>query len=67
MFTGLGVERVNQGIDFFANQPRGSNRARRIVRDYESDNFSEKVLRIVPSYTNFVNRRIRAKANVYSS
>ena len=45
-------------------QPRGENRALRIVRDYEPDNVSEKVLRIFLSYTDFVNRRVWRKAEL---
>lgn len=61
MFTGLSAERVLQGIDLLATQPRGAQRALRMVRDYEPDNVSDKVLRIILSYTDFVNRRVWRK------
>jgi UDP-N-acetylglucosamine 2-epimerase len=58
MFTGLSVERVMDALAVLEVQPRGETRALRIVRDYEPDNVSEKVLRIILSYTDFVNRRV---------
>ena len=61
MFTGLSVERVMDALAVLDSQPRGEHRALRMVRDYEPDNVSEKVLRIVLSYTDFVNRRVWRK------
>lgn len=61
MFTGLSVERVMDALAVLDTQPRGANRVLRIVRDYESSNVSEKVLRIILSYTDFVNRRVWRK------
>jgi UDP-N-acetylglucosamine 2-epimerase (non-hydrolysing) len=58
MLVGLDVERVIQGLEILATQPRGSERMLRLVRDYEPLNFSEKVLRIILSYTDLVNRRV---------
>lgn len=58
MFTGLSVERVMDALAVLDIQPRGETRALRLVRDYEPDNVSEKVLRIILSYTDFVNRRV---------
>lgn len=58
MLVGLNVERVLQGLDILEHQPRGEHRLLRIVRDYEADNVSDKVLRIVHSYTDFVRRRV---------
>jgi len=58
MFTGLSVERVLDAMGVLDTQPRGDTRALRLVRDYEADNVSAKVLRIIMSYTDFVNRRV---------
>jgi UDP-N-acetylglucosamine 2-epimerase (non-hydrolysing) len=58
MMVGLDVERVMQGLSILESQERGSSRSLRMVRDYEADNVSEKVLRIILSYTDFVNRRV---------
>ncbi len=56
MMTGLSWERVQQGLEVLASQPRGAERALRIVRDYDVPNVSEKVLRILLSYTDYVRR-----------
>jgi UDP-N-acetylglucosamine 2-epimerase (non-hydrolysing) len=61
MFTGLSVERVMDAMGVLDLQPRGAERALRLVRDYEADNVSAKVLRIILSYTDFVNRKVWRK------
>ena len=61
MFVGLDVERVMQALDVLEHQPRGATRALRLVADYEPVNVSDKVLRIILSYTDFVNRRVWRK------
>lgn len=58
MFTGLSTTRVLQGVEILASQSRGPERALRLVTDYEPTNVSAKVLRIILSYTGFVNRRV---------
>lgn len=62
MFTGVDLDRILQGLEILEAQPRGKDRALRLVSDYAPDNVSEKVLRIVLSYTDFVNRRVWHKA-----
>jgi len=54
MMTGFNWARVEQGLDILASQPRGSTRALRLVGDYDVPNVSEKVLRIIVSYTDYV-------------
>ena len=61
MFVGLDVERVLQGLHVLDGQQRGTERALRLVRDYEATNVSDKVLRIIMSYTAFVNQRVWRK------
>ncbi|WP_440966813.1 non-hydrolyzing UDP-N-acetylglucosamine 2-epimerase [Massilia sp. GER05] len=61
MLVGLEVDRVRQGLDILATQPRGDDRALRLVGDYSMPNVSEKVVRIVHSYTDYVNRVVWKK------
>jgi len=58
MMTGLERERVLQALAILEQQPRGDQRGLRIVRDYDVPNVSEKVLRIIHSYTDHVNRLV---------
>lgn len=61
MMVGLNVERVMQGLDILANQPRGDDRLLRLVGDYAMPNVSDKVLRIIHSYVDYVNRVVWKK------
>jgi UDP-N-acetylglucosamine 2-epimerase (non-hydrolysing) len=56
MMVGLDVDRVHQGLAILDSQPRGSDRALRLVADYSMPNVSEKVVRIIHSYTDYVRR-----------
>jgi len=56
MMTGLERDRVLEGLAVLESQPRGEERLLRIVEDYRVPNVSEKVVRIVLSYTNYVNQ-----------
>lgn len=62
MMVGMNPERVLQGLDILASQPRQDERLLNMVHDYTADNVSEKVLRIIHSYTDFVNRVVWHKA-----
>jgi len=61
MMTGLEVERVFQGLAILADQKRGVERTLRPVADYSMPNVSDKVLRIILSYTDYVNRNVWKK------
>lgn len=61
MLVGLEVERVRQGLNILSGQPRGSERSMRQVADYSATNVSDKVLRIIHSYTDYVNRVVWKK------
>lgn len=61
MMTGLDVDRVRQGLAILADQPRGEERVLRQVGDYSMPNVSDKVVRIIHSYTDYVNRVIWRK------
>jgi len=61
MMVGLEVERVLQGLGIIESQLRGSQRSLRQVADYSMPNVSEKVVRIIHSYTDYVNRIVWKK------
>jgi UDP-N-acetylglucosamine 2-epimerase (non-hydrolysing) len=61
MLVGLSKERVLQGLEILASQPSGAVRLLRPVVDYSMPNVSDKVLRIIVSYTDYVNRVVWRK------
>jgi UDP-N-acetylglucosamine 2-epimerase (non-hydrolysing) len=62
MMVGLSVERVLQGLDILASQPRGDERLLLPVADYSVPNVSDKVVRLILSYTDYVNRVVWHKS-----
>ena len=56
MMTGLDPECVLDALKVLEAQPTGEQRALRIVQDYNMPNVSEKVVRIILSYTSYVRR-----------
>jgi UDP-N-acetylglucosamine 2-epimerase len=61
MMVGLEVERVRQALTILSTQARGAQRSLRQVEDYSMPNVSDKVLRILHSYTDYVNRVVWKK------
>jgi UDP-N-acetyl-L-fucosamine synthase len=65
MMVGLELDRVLQALAIVATQPRGVQRLNphgmRLVSDYSLSNVSDKVLRILHSYTDYVNRVVWKK------
>lgn len=61
MMVGLTAERILQGLEILDHQPRGEDRLLRLVSDYSMPNVSEKIVRIVLSYTDYVNRVVWKK------
>jgi UDP-N-acetylglucosamine 2-epimerase len=61
IMVGLSIERVLQALQILEKQPRGKERLLPMVADYAAINVSEKVLRIILSYTDFINRRVWRK------
>ena len=61
MMTGLEKERIMQSLAIIDNQPRGEQRLMRKVSDYSMPNVSDKIVRIVHSYTDYVNRVVWKK------
>jgi len=58
MMTGLDVERVMQALNVLQDQPRGDERLLRQVADYSMPNVSDKVVRLIHSYTDYVRRTV---------
>lgn len=63
MMVGLETDRALQALELLAHQSRGAVRDFRLVADYSMPNVSEKVVRIIHSYTDYVNRVVWKKAN----
>ena len=61
MMTGLEWNAVRQGLKVLETQGRGNERTLRIVKDYDVQNVSGKVVRIIMSYTEYVNRVVWRK------
>ena len=61
MMVGLESERVMQGLKILENQSFGDARLLNQVQDYSMPNVSEKVVRIIHSYVDYVNRTIWKK------
>ncbi|NMV41891.1 non-hydrolyzing UDP-N-acetylglucosamine 2-epimerase [Ralstonia insidiosa] len=61
MLVGQDVERAMQGLAILQRQPSGQTRMLRQVADYSMPNVSDKVLRIIHSYTDYVNRVVWKK------
>lgn len=56
MMVGLDTDRVLQGLNILEGQSRGDHRDLRLVADYSMPNVAEKIVRILHSYTDYVNR-----------
>ncbi|WP_240207201.1 UDP-N-acetylglucosamine 2-epimerase (non-hydrolyzing) [Vibrio sp. CyArs1] len=56
MMVGLNVVRVMQALQVLESQPSGDERMLRQVYDYSMPNVSDKVVRIIHSYTDYVKR-----------
>lgn len=56
MMVGLEIDRILQALNIIESQPRGDNRLLRPVYDYSMPNVSDKVVRIIHSYTDYVKR-----------
>lgn len=58
ILSGLGRERILQGLALIATQERGDRRTLRPVADYSMPNVSDKVVRIILGYTDYVRRTV---------
>lgn len=61
MMVGMNVERIMQGLAQLQQQKTGEERNFRRVSDYSMPNVSEKMVRIIISYTDYINRVVWSK------
>ena len=61
MMVGLEEERIMQGLKILEAQSSGSKRTLNVVQDYAVANVSDKIVRIIISYTDYVNRVVWKK------
>ena len=61
MMPGVNEERVIQAMEILLSQGTDNNRTLNIVKDYNVNNVSEKILRIIISYTDYINTNIWKK------
>jgi UDP-N-acetylglucosamine 2-epimerase (non-hydrolysing) len=61
MLTGMDIGRVSCALGVLESQGRGAERSLRLVSDYAMPNVSEKVVRVILSYTDYVNRTVWSK------
>jgi len=61
IMAGLSWPRIKESLAIIDKQSRGTNRVLKIVEDYDVANVSEKVVRVIMSYTDYVNRVVWSK------
>ena len=61
MMVGLGSERIMQGLKILECQSSGETRTLMLVEDYNVPNVSDKVVRVIHSYVDYVNRVVWKK------
>ena len=61
MMTGLNERQIFNGISILKDQARDNERNLKMVHDYSDNNVSEKIIRIINSYTDYVNKKIWKK------
>ena len=61
MMTGANIDNILNGITILENQISGGERVLNLVRDYSAPNLSEKIIRIILSYTSYVDSNIWKK------
>lgn len=64
IMCGYKKDRVLKAVEVVINQSKGDGGAVHAIKDYEADNVSTKVVRIILSYTDYINERIWRKDNV---
>lgn len=63
MMTGLNTERILQALTQLESQKRGDERTLRKVSDYSMPNVSDKMVRIIISYIDYIKRTVWSEYN----
>lgn len=58
IMSGLKKERIIEAIEVATQQHNKVKRVTKLIKDYDVDNVSKKVIRIILSYTNYINRTV---------
>jgi len=58
MMTGVNQERIIQAMEILSNQKRDNDRTLNLVKDYEVNNVSEKIVRIIVSYSDYIKKNV---------
>jgi len=61
IMVGMNLDRIMQSLFILRDQAEGKERNLRIVSDYSMPNVSDKILRIIHSYTDYINRVVWKK------
>ena len=61
MMVGLKNRNILRALDILKDQKRGLERDLKIVNEYDLANVSKKIVRIIESYTDYVNRVVWKK------
>lgn len=61
MMVDLDINNVKAGLNILKNQKKSKERLLKIVKDYDCTNVSEKVLRIMHSYVDYINKCVWKK------
>lgn len=61
MMVGLEIARIKQGLKILEDQSQSKKRILKMANDYNVPNLSEKILRIIHSYTDYVNKVVWKK------
>ena len=64
MMVGMNSDRIIQALNVIEKQERNSKRNLRLVDDYSMPNVSIKILRIIVSYTDYINQNVWKKPDV---
>ena len=61
MMVGLNKKLIMQSMEILFDQSRGDDRQLNLVHDYSTSNVSDKIVRIIYSYKDYVNRKVWKK------